>query len=88
MGLRGIVANKDTGVYEGLKKAGWVPNFMRMSEQDEKSLSIHKKIFKDEKKRNEILYFALMNFSNNVANWKEPLSGIQYNRCLPLIKKK
>jgi len=47
-----------------------------MSTKDEQSLDVHKKTFKDEKRRYSIVAFALKQFSDDVKNWKPAHSSI------------
>ena len=53
------------------------PGFMSMSDKDETALDVHKRTFKDEKKRYTIAAFALKTFANNISEWKPAHSALQ-----------
>ena len=52
--------------------------FMQMSQKDEQSLDVHKKTFKEEKRRYTIATFALKTFAEEIQNWRPALGAIQY----------
>lgn len=54
------------------------PGFMSMSEKDEQALDVHKRTFKDEKKRYTVATFALRTFANNISEWKPAHSALQH----------
>lgn len=78
-GLRTISADRNNSLYKELER-DFKPGFLNMSTKDEQSLDVHKKTFKDEKRRYSIVAFALKQFSDDVKNWKPAHSSIQYLR--------
>lgn len=48
-----------------------------MSENDEKSLLVHKRTFKEEKRRHHIIAFTLKTLATDINNWKPVLSALQ-----------
>lgn len=49
-----------------------------MSEKDEQALDVHKRTFKEEKRRYAIVSQALKTFSDEIHNWKSAHSSIAY----------
>ena len=54
--------------------------FMSMSEKDEQALDTHKRTFKEEKRRYSIAAFAFKTFSEDIGNWRNAHSAIQWLR--------
>ena len=78
-GLREITKNKDDILYQELEK-NFKPGFLLMSDKDELSLDVHRRAFKEEKRRYLIVTFALKTFAEEIANWRPAHAAIQYLR--------
>ena len=76
-GLRTISQDKNNLVYKELETS-FKPGFLSMSPKDEASLDVHKRSFKEEKRRYCIVAFALKTFSDDIQNWKPAHSAIAY----------
>ena len=74
-GLRTISQDKNNLIYKELETS-FKPGFLNMSPKDEASLDVHKRTFKEEKRRYCIVAFALKTFSDDIQNWKPAHSAI------------
>lgn len=52
--------------------------FMNMSSKDEASLDVHKRSFKEEKRRYLIVTLALKTFCEDIQNWRPTLASFQH----------
>ena len=64
-GLRTISSDSSNPIYKELESE-FKPGFLRMSNKDEQSLDVHKKTFKEEKRRYSIVAFALKTFADDI----------------------
>ena len=78
-GLRMISVEKDNLLYKELESEH-KPGFLQMSAKDEASLEVHKRSFKEEKRRYAVVSFALKTFSEDVQNWRPAHQSISYYR--------
>ena len=74
-GLRMISADKSNILYRELERE-FKSGFLTMSGKDEASLDVHKRAFKEEKRRYSIVAFALKTFSEDIINWRPSHSAI------------
>jgi len=64
-GLRVISQDKNNLIYRELETS-FKPGFLTMSPKDEGALDIHKRTYKEEKRRYCIVAFALKTFSDDI----------------------
>ena len=64
-GLRAISQDRNNLIYRELETS-FKPGFLSMSAKDEGALDIHKRTFKEEKRRYCIVAFALKTFSDDI----------------------
>jgi ubiquitin carboxyl-terminal hydrolase 25/28 len=64
-GLRALAEDKKNLVYRELETS-FKPGFLSMSPKDEASLDVHKRAYKEEKRRYTIVAFALKTFSDDI----------------------
>ena len=74
-GLRTITGDKNNLIFRELETS-FRPGFLTMSQKDESSLDVHKRAYKEEKRRYCIVAFALKTFSDDIQNWKPAHSAI------------
>lgn len=74
-GLRTLTQDKSNLVYRELEMEH-KPGFLFMSTKDENSLNVHKRTFKEEKRRFSLVTLALKTFNDNIENWREAHQGI------------
>jgi hypothetical protein len=78
-GLRYITSGAANDIHRELEKE-FKPGFMNMSEKDELSLDVHKRAFKEEKRRYCLAAYAIKTYGNDIYNWKTAHSAIEYIR--------
>ena len=78
-GLRAISQDRNNLIFRELETS-FKPGFLTMSAKDKGALDIHKRTFKEEKRRYCIVAFALKTFSDDIQNWKPAHSAIAYMR--------
>ena len=78
-GIRGITAEVNNNVFRALVEKDFKPGWLTMSQNDEKSLEMHKKTFKREKKRYCIAGFIFKTILENTENWGIVLQALQYH---------
>mmetsp|Transcript_27121 Transcript_27121/g.36231 ORF Transcript_27121/g.36231 Transcript_27121/m.36231 type:complete len:280 (-) Transcript_27121:285-1124(-) len=76
-GLRMITTTPEHQMLVRELEAEFKAGFMCMSQKDEEALDVHKRTFKEEKKRYTIATYALKTFANNIGEWKPAHSAIQ-----------
>ena len=69
-GLRQITSDKNNLLYKALIEHDFKAPFLSMTDKDEQSLNVHKKSFKDEKKRYCFVAFALKTFNDDIEEWR------------------
>jgi len=87
-GLRAMMTQPKHALVYAELEAEFKTSFIQMTENDEQALDTHKRTYKEEKRRYTIATFALKTFSNDIGNWKQAHSAIQYLRERSVVKKK
>lgn len=77
MGLRAITQDKNSNLYKELEKE-YKPGFLIMTPKDEQSLDVHKRTFKEDKRKYAILTYALKILNDDLEGWRPILQAIQY----------
>lgn len=75
-GLRTITNNPAHSQIEVELKSEFTTGFLRMSEKDEQSFNVHVRTFKEDRRRYQIVAYALKALSTDINNWKPVLSAL------------